>query len=181
MTITSIDLLGLVRDALVAAGTDAGSRIYAPGDWPTQPDSYPITKIRLVNESRQSIARSSAPEFTTTALIRIISEVSAPAKLDDAGATDAEMACWRIKRQNEVAIVNGYPLTASIQQISSIYSQLAFNSEGTTHLAGIQTDLALEFYEGPESFAPIIVDELLEMRLSDPHYPPHGFDFLLPQ
>lgn len=181
MISTSLDLLALIRDALIAGQTDAADRVFTPGDWPTQPDQYPITKLRLVNENRQSIARSCAPEFTTTTLIRVISEVSAPAKLDDAGATDAELACWRIKRQNEVAIVNGYPLTARIQQIASIYSQLAFSSEGATHLAGVQMDLSIEFYEGPESFAPVEADPLVDLHLTDPRHTPHGFDLTFSQ
>lgn len=181
MIVTSLDLLGMVRDALAAGTTDAGTRIFTPGDWPAQPDEYPITKLRLINETRQSIARSGAPEFMTVALIRIISEVSAPAKLDDGGATDAETACWRIKRQNEVAIINSYPLTAVVQQFASMFSQLSFSSEGATHLAGVQTDLSIEFYEGPESFAPIATDDLDAVHLTDPNHPRHGLDISLPQ
>jgi hypothetical protein len=42
-------------------------------------------------------------------------------------------------------------------------TELAFNSDAATHLAGLQMDVALEFYEGPESFAPVEADDLLEL------------------
>lgn len=170
---TSSDLLDLVYQALSTDGgaTDAGGRVYKPGDWPTQPDQYPILKLRLIGEDRVSQGRASV-QFTTTAIIRIIAEVSAPATLDDAGATGAETALWRVKRQVEVAIVNSYPLFRSIQQLASVRSQLAFNSEGATHLAGIQMDLSLEFYEGPEDFAPIEADEIDQVSIAATHYPP---------
>lgn len=157
---TSLDLLDATHAALIAADTDAAADVFRPGDWPTQPDQYPITKLRLISEDRQQIGRSGPAEFITTATVRLVSEVSAPVELDNAGATKAEALLWRLKRQNEVAIVNSYPLAGMIQQIVSMRSQLAFTSEGATHLAGIQTDIAYEFYEGPESFAPHEADDL---------------------
>lgn len=163
---TSLDLLQTVYDTIVAANTASGNRVYKPGDWPTQPDQYPITKLRLVSEDRQSLGRGGPPQFATVATIRIVSEVSAPAQLDDLGASDAEAALWSLKRQVEVAIVNSYPLEAMIEQIASMRSQLAFNSDSATHLAGIQTDVALEFYEGPESFAPATSDDLDEVDVT---------------
>ncbi|KQN00567.1 hypothetical protein [Sphingomonas sp. Leaf25] len=176
---TSLDLLDAVHAAIVAAGTDADDQVFRPGDWPTQPDQYPITKLRLIAEDRQSLGRSGPAEFLTTATVRVVSEVSAPVELDNAGATTAEGLLWRIKRQTEVAIVNGYPLSSMIQQITSMRSQLAFTSEGATHLAGIQTDIALEFYEGPESFAPQDADDLDRLDLATA-LPPAGLTVAFP-
>lgn len=188
--ITSLDVLDLLYAAILGPdmlatppifATAAFGRVYKPGDWPTQPGQYPIVKLRLIGEDRQSIARSGAAEFTTTATVRIIGAVSAPAQFDDAGATAAETLLWQLKRQIEVAIVNSYPLASVIQQIASMRSQLAFNSEGATHLAGIQTDVAVEFYEGAESFAPVLADALETATVAATRYPPFGLAAALAQ
>lgn len=187
---TSDQLLDLVGQALLgpAAGaqppvyaTDGQDRVFRPGDWPAQPDQYPIWKLRVVRESKQSIARSGAPEFIVTTTVRAIGEVSAPADVDDAGAGAAEASLWRLKAQGEAAIINSYPLTASIQQIASVESQLAYTSQSETHLAGVQIDLALEFFQGPEDFAPIESDPLTDLTVDAVNYPPAGLDIPLPQ
>ena len=172
---SSPTLLDAVHLAIVEAQTEAADNVYRPGDWPTQPDQYPIVKMRIIGEERVSIARGGPPEFTTTTTIRLAVEASAPALTDDLGATDVEAALWRIKAQVEAAVVNSYPLTSMIQQIASMRSQLAFTSEAATHLAGVQIDIALEFYEGPESFAPVTTDDVDEVRLSAARFPPAGF------
>lgn len=166
----SLQLLNLVHAAIVAANTDAGGQVFKPGDWPTQDGQYPIIKMRLVLEDRQSLARSGEPQFITVATIRLSQEVSAPARLDDLGATEAEAKAWRLKRQCDAAIVNSYPLTSVIQRIVSMRSQLAFNSDAATHLAGIQTDIALEFYEGAENFAPVEADDIDEVHVDVPTF-----------
>jgi len=176
---TSLDILVTCHGAIVAGGTDAADNVYRPGDWPTQVDQYPIIKMRLIAEDRQQLARSGPAEFLTVATVRIVGEVSAPVELDNLGATRAEALLWRLKRQIEVAVVNSYPLTTQIQQIVSMRSQLAFDSEGSTHLAGIQTDIAFEFYEGPESFAPPDVDDLDRFNLAA--LPPTGLTVDLSQ
>ena len=180
MTVTtSEDLLQAAYEAVLNE-TDAGSRVYKPGDWPSQDEQYPLIKMRLIHESRTSLGRGGAIEFVTVATIRITAEVSAPATINDAGATGAESALWRLKRQIEVAIVNSYPLTKLIQNMPTITSQLDFSSEGATHLAGVRVDLQLEFYEGPESFAPVEAVDLEEVTISDPNLPPTGLSVDLP-
>lgn len=169
---TSLDLLDLVHAAIVAADTDAGQRVYRPGDWPSQVGTMPQIKLRLLAEDRISIARSGPPEFTSTATVRIIAQVQAPATPDDFGASEAEAALWAIKRQVEVAVINSYPLTSVIQQIASVRSHLAFNADGALHLGAIQIDLALEFYEGPESFAPVDAEDVTELAIEATNYPP---------
>lgn len=165
---TSADVLDFVYQAILTGGTDAESRVYKPGDWPTQNDQYPITKMRLIAESRRSLGVSGPAEFLTTATLRLMTEVSAPATIDDAGATGAESQLWAIKGQNDAAVVNSYPLTEQVQQIAAMRSQLAFNSEGATHLAGIQTDIDIEFYEGPEDFAPVATADLDQLAIDIP-------------
>ena len=173
---TSAELLDLVVAALrVDGATVAGSRVYRPGDRPTQNDQYPNWRARVVRETKQSPGRGGGPAFTVTTTIRLIGEVSAIAAVGDDGAAAAEAELWQMQREAEVAIVGSYPLTSKISQIASIDSQLSYNSDGETHLAGIQSDLALEFYQGPENFAPIESDDLDEIDGRWPAFPPIGF------
>ena len=173
---SSQDLLAFVVSALTdtIGATDAGNRVYAPGDWPTQPDQYPIIKLRLTAENRTAISRSGPPQFTTTANVQIVGEVSAPAEADNAGAVAAENSLWSLKRQIEVAFINSYPLMSQIQKIASMNSTTGFDATGSTHLAVLQMDVALEFYEGPEDFAPIDAGDIDEVDVSVPDYPPTG-------
>lgn len=177
---TSLDLLQQSYDAILQANTDAGNRVFKPGDWPTQDGQYPIIKMRLVHEDRQSIGRSGAFEFTTVATIRIAAEVSGLASVDDIGATGVETQLWALKRQIEVALVNSYPLTRLIQNIPTMTSQLAFNSDAATHIAGVQIDFSLEFYEGPENFAPVESVDLTQVTIVNPNLPPTGLSVDLP-
>lgn len=187
---TSADLLALVVAQLRGDGgdanppqfpTDAGARVYSPGDWPTQQQQYPLLKVRIAREHKQSLGRGGGPQFTVTATIRIIGEVSAQVEVKDAGAEAAQAALWALHRQVEVAVIGSYPLEQQIQQIASIDAQLSFNSDAETHLAGIQIDLALEFYQGPEDFAPIESEPLEEIHVEDTNHPPVGFTVDLPQ
>lgn len=163
------DIVDMVEAALLASrATDAGGQVYRPGDWPAQPDSYPLLKLRIVSESKQSITRSGSVQFTTMLNLRIIGEVSAPVSLaDHAGASAAEAALLRLSRQVEVAVIGSYPLEQQIQQIASVTTQFAFDADGATHLAGIQKDFAIEFYQGAEDFAQPVTDDLTRLTLGD--------------
>lgn len=176
---TSSELLCLAARELKALGaTAAGQRVYTPGDWPTWDNQYPALKLRVVNEEKISVGRSGPPEFTVTATVRILGQVSAPAAAEDGGAAAAEDQLWRLARQVEVALINSYPLTSKLQQFPFVRTQLAFSSEGETHLGGIQIDLGLEFFQ--DDFAPIDADDLDEINLTAANYPNAGFDAVLP-
>lgn len=170
-------LLDIVVGILSGDGvTDAGSQVFSPGDWPTQGDQYPRLKPRVVQESKQSLGRGGGPSFTVVSTLRIIGEVSAPAQFNDAGGSAAAAQLWRLARQVEVAVIgNGALYDAGVQQFATVNSQLAYSSDGETHLAGIQIDIGLEFYQGPEDFAPVAADDLDEIAAAWPAYPPTGF------
>ena len=86
---TSSDLLDMVKTAILDADTAAGSRVYCPGDWPSQASTVPQVKLRILTEIRAALARSGAPQFTTVATIRAFLEVHSPALEDDGGASAA--------------------------------------------------------------------------------------------
>lgn len=176
---TAPDVLALTTAALATPfpgvapplyPTAAADRVVSPGDIPTQADQYPILKVRLVSESKQSLGRAGPPEFTTTCTVRVTAEVSAPAEIGNVYASQVEAQLWAIKRQIEVAVINSYPLFMVIQQLASVQSQFAYTSEAATHLAGMQIDLTFEFYEGPEAFAPIAAVDLKVVHLDAPNF-----------
>lgn len=180
---TSLDILAMVVAAATAKPdtTAAGERVYGPGDWPAQADGYPFFKLRVSSEDRTSLGRGGPPEFTTLATIQVFGEVSTAAQAQDAGATVAENELWALKRQFEVAVINSYPLTASVQQIASMRTRLGFDSSGDTHLGSMLTELVIEFYEGPEEFAPVEVEDFETAEVTATHYPPAGVAVDLPQ
>jgi len=170
LVLGSEQLLDLVHAALTAEGaTDAGDRVQRPGDLPTQLSQYPVLKLRLIGEDRQSLGRGGI-HFLTTATIRVVGEVSEPAALDDPNISAAEASLWALKRQVERAIVNSYPLFRVVQQLAFVKTQLAF-AAGAQHLAGIQSDYGFEFHEGAESFAPVLTNALTEVDAVDPLHP----------
>ncbi len=156
--------------------TDAGNQVFSPGDWPTQNDQYPRLKPRVIRETKQALGHGGGPSFTVLSMIRIIGEVSAPAQFDDAGAAAAAGQLWQLARQVEVAVIGNDALyRAGVQQFASVDSQLSYSSDGETHLAGIQIDISLEFYQGPEDFAPTVTTDLDEVTGTWSGYPPTGF------
>ena len=185
---TAQDLLDLVVAALVnqnaasrsGYATDAGPMVFRPGDWPTQDGQYPVIKLRVPRENKQSLGRGGAPQFTVITTIRLVGEVSQPADVNNAGAAAAEAALWRLARQIEVAVINSYPLFSIIQQVATVDSQLSYNSDAETHLAGVQVDLGIEWYAGADDFAPIPLGDLSEIDVSLTTYPPAGFTAKFP-
>jgi hypothetical protein len=187
---TTLDLQELMVEALLKAGTDADQppyptdaedRIFRPGDLPAQPGQFPLFKLRIPREQRQSLGRGSV-QFLTLGTVRVIGEVSEPADVTDPGTISAaEASLWALKRQAEVAIINSYPLFSLVQQLASIDAQFAYSSDAETHLAGIQIDFTFEFYEGAEDFAPLPTDPLEEIEIEDESHPAAGITIILPQ
>ncbi|MGI4881201.1 MAG: hypothetical protein ACRYG4_27380 [Janthinobacterium lividum] len=163
---TSARVLDLVYEA-VQLVQDAKGRVYRPGILPSAQGSYPQIKVKLGGESRQSLGRG-AVQFITTATVRVIGEVSAPAKADDVQTSAVEERLWLLKRDIEIAVIGSYPLFSEVQQLASVQAQLAYDAQNT-YLGGVQIDLAFEFYEGPEDFAPLVTDDLedVDLRLPD--------------
>lgn len=175
--ISSPAVLVLCVAALRSEGaTDAGARVYSPGDWPSQQQTLPQIKLRVIREVRTSLGRSGPPEFTTVTTVRILVEAQAFATDDQAGAENAQAYAERLKRQVEVAIVNSYPLFAQVQQLASMRTDYAFNSDGATHIAAAQIDMDFEFFEGVDSFAPIATTDLADAVLTATNYPPAAVD-----
>jgi hypothetical protein len=177
------DILDMVVAAITQPNaTDAEDRIFRPGDWPSQDGQYPLIKLRVPREFKQSTGRSGAFEFTVTTTVRFEGQVSAPAQVDDGGAAAVEMQLWRLARQIEIAVIGSYPLGAEIQNIATVDTQLAYSSDSETHLAGVQIDLSIEWFADAEIFAPVQADPIAEIHLEASRFPDGpGFTVELPQ
>lgn len=171
---TGDELFKLVHQQLLTGNqgrpaTSAEDRIETPGVMPTQSDDYPILKLRMIGEFKQSQGRGSVG-FLTIVTIRVNGEVSAPADINDPLTSDIEQRLWDLKREIERALINSYPLFFHIQRLVSVQTQLAFTAQAT-HLAGIQSDFAFEIYETDEDFAELPLDVLTGIDATSPAYP----------
>lgn len=167
---TAADVANAVRDALMGR-TAAGERIAVPGELPTQPNQYPIQKVRIVAESKQSTGRGSIG-FLTLVTIRVIGEVGEPVDAEnDLLVSPAIAKLLALKEQTERAIINSYPLFRIVQQLAGVQTQFAYDANAL-RLAGIQSDYAFEMFQSAEDFAPLDVDDLTDMHAVDPLHPP---------
>jgi hypothetical protein len=163
VTTTTASLMDAVVAALRGA-TQAQNRVFAPRDWPTFDGVYPAILVQAVRERKESLGRN-VPQFTVTSTLRITGRVSQPAGATaaglplgaqgaDAGAIAIEDALWSFQREIETAVINAYGVTILVQQFPSIEAQIMVSAEGKNHLGEVAIDLGLEFYQGPEDFAP---------------------------
>ena len=175
---TASDVFAAVKDA-IDGRTDAGSRIAVPGDLPTQRGQFPIWKLRIVAEHKQSTGRGSI-SFTALVTIRALAEVSEPVDPDaDMLFSEVQAKLLALKDQAERAIINSYPLFRIVQQLVSVQTQFAY-AANATHLAGIQSDYIFEIYQTADDFAPLDTDPLTELQADDPLHPGLGLQLHLP-
>jgi hypothetical protein len=156
---TSAHLRELFVQALVGA-TDAGTTVFSPFDWPTDPISYPLILVRAPRERKESLGKN-APLFKVTTTIEIIARARSTALVGDAGSAVALAAAERLKGQIEVALINNPAVWAHpdgsqrISQFSSVESELTTSSEGSMPAAELLMHIEVEFAQGPEDFFPI--------------------------
>lgn len=170
MTVTTDALQALLVAALTRAtdgvyATGIGANWFAPRDWPTSPDEMPIGLVQSPKERKESEGRSGAQQFTVTTIIRVIARVVSKAGSGDAGAVAALAALGVLQRQIEVAVINDYDLTRQIQQFTSVDSTSGVKATGEFHTGELVMDFALEFYQGPEDFAPIAATPIEQMAI----------------
>jgi hypothetical protein len=149
----------------VQGRTVAGQNVYAPRDWPSTRDLYPMIKVGSFTEDKESLGNN-APQFNTTTTIRLTCTLSALPKPNDQGAVDAQIALGIWQREIERAVINNPILwKAGLQEFVSVRSASKVAQEGSTHLGELTMDFGLKFYQGPEDFYPIESDQVAEIAL----------------
>lgn len=156
---TSAHLREIFVTALSGA-TDAGTTVYSPFDWPTDPESYPFILVRAPKERKESLGRN-APLFNVTTTIEIVARTRSTALIGNAGSAVALAAAEILKGQIEVALINNPAVWAHpdgsqrISQFASVDSELTTSSEGKMPTAELLMHIEVEFTQGPEDFFPI--------------------------
>jgi hypothetical protein len=172
MTVTPGRLLCMTLDSLLAANTDAGSRIFTPGDWPTQLDQFPVILVQVTRDDKQSTGRGGVA-FTVVTTLRITARVDALGETADLGGAHAEDRLWRLQRQIERAVINsdhfidpdaGVPF---LQQFPSIRSQVGVNADGETQIAELVMEVGMEYFQGPDDFYATAETEIAGFNVRD--------------
>lgn len=162
---TSAELRDLFVAALKGGGTDAGSAVYSPFDWPTSPTSYPAILVHARKERKMSLGPN-VPQFDVFAVMEIIGRTRSPALIGDEGSKVALQAAERLKFQIESVLINNPTIWADpqggqrIEQFTSVESDLSTNSEGEMPMAELLMSIEVKFYQGPEDFYPIVGEPL---------------------
>lgn len=139
-------LLQIMTAALKAANTLAGTNIYAPGDWPTDPQQGPAIQVgRQISENKISTVRGQ-PAFTTTAMITV------DGRLAKTTGEDALTAIEILGDQIMQAILTSESLNRLLQQFSGVETAQEIDSSTGFHIAQITVRFALEFFESQEEF-----------------------------
>lgn len=164
MTVSSATLQALVTAALMGK-TAAGARVFTPRTWSTASEDMPLLLVQAPKETKTSLGRSGAPQFTCVTTIRVIGRVYVLAEAGDAGAAAALAAAGDLQRQIEVAVINDFALHREVQNFAGVEVVTGVSKDAEQVFGETILDFALEFYQGPEDFAPIDGDPILELAI----------------
>jgi hypothetical protein len=146
--------------------TAAGPNVFLSRSWRTPPGGMPEVLVQSPNETKQNVAGRTGPgEFWTTGSFRIVARVYAKSDAGDAGAAAVSGAMGMLKRQIEVCLINADALRRAIQQFVSIESVTDVKSEGGFTFGEVEMTFRMEYYQGPEDFAPVPGDPFTEIAL----------------
>lgn len=152
-----------LRDIMVEAlkgATDVGDTVFPIQDWATWSGSYPVAYFEAPKEDKESLGRQGGQQFTVTATLTLMVRIERPAKANNVGTAETQLALERIKGQVERALINYPPLQQLIQHMPFIRSDLKVDGEGAKNLGELSMEIGVEFYQGPEDFYPIPTDPL---------------------
>jgi hypothetical protein len=125
----------------------------------------PILMVQSPTEHKQGMGRSGGPQFTCTTTIRVVGRLSGRGADENAVTMALLAALGVLQRQVEVAVINDYDLRRAIQQYASVTITSGVSRDGEAWTGELVMDFALEFYQGPEDFAPIDGDVILELAV----------------
>lgn len=151
---TAASLRDLAVTALKGA-TTAGNNVFTNLDWPTWSGGYPVIFMQTPLEEAESLGPNGAPQFKTTATLRINARVQTVAQANGAGAAAALTALEGLQQQILSALVNNPTLMGELQQFPFFRAEKKVDGEGAQNLGELALDIGMEFYQGPEDFFPI--------------------------
>jgi hypothetical protein len=160
---TSTELMALAVEALIG-NTDAGAMVYAPRDWPTFDNTYPVLFVSDPEEQGDSLGPN-APQFNVVTTLVIEARSQASPVGDDQGAAFVFDQLEGMRDQIKRALINYTPLMKQLQQFSFFRSRITNDASGDQHLGRLVFEIGLEFYQGPEDFYPYPLNTVDELHL----------------
>lgn len=142
LTLERLQIIAL--NALIAAQTDAGERVY-PYDWPTNKITMPAILINQDQERKSSNARTQ-PNFTTIG--QLILDVRVEAVDVRTARKNLNKLLWQI----EQAILTNYELRKEVQQFAWVERDSNVDSSSGVHIAHSTVKLGLEYFEDQELY-----------------------------
>ncbi|MBB4863349.1 hypothetical protein HNP46_002196 [Pseudomonas nitritireducens] len=164
---TTISDLQLLTVEALTGKTAAAARVYYARTWPTWNGLYPMLYLHAPTEDMESLGRNGAPQFTVTVTIRISARVAVKHQPNNAGAVAAQVALEQLQEQIKRAVINYTPLMRQLQQFPFVRSEFKENGDGGDEVAELVVDIGMEFYQGPEDFCPVDLDELQQLTITD--------------
>lgn len=168
MTIVTSDSLQALIAAVLTETTSAGANVFTPRTWRTPPAALPILLIQSPSETKQNVAGRTGPaEFWVTGRFRIVGRVYQKPDPADPFAADmaAQAAVDALARQVEVRVINADAIRRAIQQFVSIETVSDVKSDGGLRFGEFDMTISMEFYQGPEAFAPVEGVDFNELAL----------------
>jgi hypothetical protein len=138
-------LAQMVHDAIVAANTLAGANVNFPGVWPTQKQNFPAVIIDVPHDHKDSLLRGQ-PSFNTTSYIGIEAQIWSTTLLDCKNKT------YQLWDQITQAVIGDNAIIKVTQQFPTIDTKAEWNSGTEFFIGHITMMVAMEFYEGPETY-----------------------------
>lgn len=146
-------LRALAVQTLIAANTNAGSRVHDPKDWPDEASELagaPTLMVITPTERKESLARG-VPQFDTTITLVVLVRVSAD--------TDAasQVALDRLCDQVERAILCTPAMIAPIQQFVFVETSQVITVMGSAPVGEATVMFGCEVYQiyEPDAGAPL--------------------------
>ena len=161
----SAQLRALAVTALVG-NTLAGQNVFSAKTWPTWSGQYPVLYLHTPKERKESLGPN-APQFTVTTTLRISARVRKQPTADGVGAERATEDLEQMYLQIQKALINNPALMRSLQQFPFIDMEMDLDGMSSDSDVGeMVVDVGMEFYQGPEDFYPIELDDLEQVAMT---------------
>jgi hypothetical protein len=120
----------MTMNALVAADTMAGNRVFGWADWPTRPDLFPLLLVSAPRERRISIFPGTL-QFNTTISIVVNGRLAGPVP----GPIGA--ALENLSEQITNALCLDPTMSHAVQQYNVVETQTVVSADGKQHIGEI--------------------------------------------
>ncbi|QNT79439.1 hypothetical protein [Entomobacter blattae] len=172
MTLYRIQLLDCAANALKEAGTLAENRVYTARSWPTTPILYPAIILQAPLDHAQSTGKT-AVSFSRTVSLAIRAQVCFQLQGDGTPTPDiplaakSEMALHILTEQIEAVLLTHIPLMAMVEEVSSLSTEVLFDSSSAQPVAEARMRMDLLFSQTYSSGGEPVERIMTSIRESD--------------